>query len=199
MCGGHEQPALTRLRVDHLPGEARILQRVARLVLQCDALLGDPEACEQARGELSLRGRTAIDKAPGAAGEHDTRLRVAPRQLRYRCHALSRLVERDLAALRRHDGVERAAEADDADRRAARGVPRGKSLLERQDQRIAERRPTRDRNEDEARDRQASANAREARRHQQNAEETKRDQEIGGQREKSKARHVSFAGTSASI
>ena len=70
---------------------------------------------------------------------------IAPRKLGDRGHALGRLVERDLAAHRRHHGIERAAEADDAGRRAARRIPGGKALLQRQDDRIAERRPADDR------------------------------------------------------
>jgi hypothetical protein len=81
------------------------------------------------RAASSASVDAVVDQPARAAGEHDARVREAPRKsaiaVMRSAASLSATSPRD----RRHHGVERAAEADDAGRRAARGHPRAESAL----------------------------------------------------------------------
>jgi hypothetical protein len=78
-------------------------------------------------------------------------------------------------AHRGDDGVERAAQADDAGWRAARRIPGRETLLQRQDDDIAERRETGDRKQNDRRGGDSPPCPVESRRRQQETKQTEYD------------------------
>ena len=78
----------------------------------------------------------------------------------------------------------RASEYDDTVGRSGGAIPRREALLQRQDQRIAERRQPADRECQDAAHQKPPASPRKARAHQRRAQERKHDEEIGRDGEK---------------
>jgi hypothetical protein len=128
--GSNQQPSLVRLRIGNGLGEFRVLVGVAGAILGDQPARRDTEIFEEAFCQLGFRDLT------DAAREHQPRVGIFAREFDGARHALGRFVKRDLAAPSRDPGVERTAEHDDAVGCAAYGLPRGKALLEGQDQGI---------------------------------------------------------------
>ena len=132
------------LRVSLLLEEGGVLIRVARLRLEDKPVRRNAERGEQRLGPLGL-AVSLIENAGIAAGEGDFGFRVAAGKDRGLDHPLRRLVQRGRLPRAAHEPVFGAAENDEAGGRRRRvEIGARKPVLERQDQRIAERRETGD-------------------------------------------------------
>ncbi len=130
-----------------------------------------------------VSGLEFLHQAAVAAAEHDAGIRIAPRQVGDHRHALGGFIERGIAARIRYRRADRPAQNHDAIGRAARGVPRGETLLQRQDQRIAEWRQARDPDEQDAEHNEPLAGAGEPREHQDDASGRDQEKQVGGHSE----------------
>ena len=174
----HQQPAFARLGLSDGLGKNRVLDGIARAILERDARARDAEAFQQAQRQGGLRA-LVIEERAAAAREHDAGVGVAPRQLGHHGETFGRLVERDLVARGGNVGRDRPAEHDNAVGRSARRVPAWEALLQRDDQRIADRGEAEDREHHEAREGERPPGARKARRQQQQPEHADRNDEVG--------------------
>ena len=144
---GDQQPGLAGLRRDQFLGEDGILIGVAGFVLEDQPIGADAKRREQAR--RGVRIALALDEQfAGAARDDDLRVGKAPRQDRRLDEAVAAAVQ-FIAAARQIDGaLEAAAEHDDAvdllRQRRAR-----EALLQRIEHHGAERRPGRQRKDQE--------------------------------------------------
>ena len=146
----HQHPPFARLRIGKQTREHRVLHGVARLFFRFDAITRDAESLKLTDGKGSFR---ALIEKQGvvAAGKEDACVWIAACQFGSDGDALGRSAERHIAPPVRYARQNRTAEHDDAVGRSARGIPLRKTLLQRQDQRVAERRQPGNGNENNAR------------------------------------------------
>ena len=131
----HQQPALAVLRRDQRLGEFGILLGVARSPFHDQPRFGDAEAFEDGAGEIGFPG-IVRDQIRAAAGENHARVRISLRQRRRRDDPVGRASNHRRAVRGRKIGLDRRPEHDDAVRRAARGIPWRKALLQRIEQQL---------------------------------------------------------------